>query len=71
MTRGATATRWKGPPAARRRGHNFTELPRIRSEGPAFALHHPHMIQRMPNELHIGREAVVGADEKRERTPTA
>jgi cytochrome c oxidase subunit 1 len=23
--------------------HNFTELPRIRSERPAFELHYPHM----------------------------
>ncbi|WP_197321659.1 cytochrome c oxidase subunit I [Saccharomonospora sp. NB11] len=33
--------------------HNFTELPRIRSERPAFELHHPHMIERMRNEGHM------------------
>ncbi|HEX3590188.1 MAG TPA: cytochrome ubiquinol oxidase subunit I, partial [Pseudonocardiaceae bacterium] len=30
--------------------HNFTELPRIRSERPAFELHYPHMIERMQAE---------------------
>ncbi|BBZ07013.1 putative cytochrome c oxidase subunit 1 [Mycolicibacterium doricum] len=36
--------------------HNFTELPRIRSERPAFELHYPHMVERMRAEAHIGRE---------------
>ncbi|MGV0835498.1 aa3-type cytochrome oxidase subunit I [Mycolicibacterium thermoresistibile] len=35
--------------------HNFYELPRIRSERPAFELHYPHMIERMRAEAHIGR----------------
>ena len=35
--------------------HNFTELPRIRSERPAFELHYPHMIERMRAEAHVGR----------------
>ncbi|MCW2629356.1 cytochrome c oxidase subunit I [Mycobacterium sp.] len=34
--------------------HNFTELPRIRSERPAFELHHPHMVERMRAESYIG-----------------
>jgi cytochrome c oxidase subunit 1 len=34
--------------------HNFTELPRIRSERPAFELHYPHMTDRMRAEAHIG-----------------
>ncbi|GED98342.1 aa3-type cytochrome oxidase subunit I [Gordonia crocea] len=34
--------------------HNFTELPRIRSERPAFELHYPHMIERMRVEAHAG-----------------
>ncbi|MDG3013133.1 aa3-type cytochrome oxidase subunit I [Speluncibacter jeojiensis] len=34
--------------------HNFTELPRIRSERPAFELHYPHMVERMRDELHVG-----------------
>ncbi|WP_051793085.1 cytochrome c oxidase subunit I [Amycolatopsis jejuensis] len=32
--------------------HNFLELPRIRSERPAFELHYPHMIDRMRTESH-------------------
>jgi cytochrome c oxidase subunit 1 len=35
--------------------HNFTELPRIRSERPAFELHYPHMSERMRAEAHVGR----------------
>ncbi|EGD56918.1 cytochrome c oxidase subunit I [Gordonia neofelifaecis NRRL B-59395] len=34
--------------------HNFTELPRIRSERPAFELHYPHMVERMRSEAHVG-----------------
>ncbi|MFI7670921.1 cytochrome c oxidase subunit I [Nocardia sp. NPDC049526] len=34
--------------------HNFYELPRIRSERPAFELHYPHMVDRMRSELHVG-----------------
>jgi len=30
--------------------HNFIEIPRIRSERPAFELHHPEMIERMKTE---------------------
>jgi cytochrome c oxidase subunit 1 len=41
--------------------HNFTELPRIRSERPAFELHYPHMVPRLRDELHIRhREDVTG-----------
>jgi len=36
--------------------HNFTSLPRIRSERPAFELHHPHMIERMRTEAHPSRD---------------
>jgi cytochrome c oxidase subunit 1 len=35
--------------------HNFTELPRIRSERPAFELHYPHMVDRLRAEAHVGR----------------
>ena len=35
--------------------HNFTTMPRIRSERPAFELHYPHMVKRMRDEAHIGR----------------
>jgi len=34
--------------------HNFVELPRIRSERPAFELHYPHMVERMRDEAHVG-----------------
>ncbi len=33
--------------------HNFTELPRIRSQRPAFELHYPHMIERIREEMHV------------------
>ncbi|MGE0783520.1 aa3-type cytochrome oxidase subunit I [Mycolicibacterium sp.] len=34
--------------------HNFTEIPRIRSERPAFDLHYPHLAERHRREAHIG-----------------
>lgn len=34
--------------------HNFTAMPRIRSERPAFELHYPHMVERMRREAHVG-----------------
>ncbi|GAB2641144.1 aa3-type cytochrome oxidase subunit I [Nocardia goodfellowii] len=34
--------------------HNFYELPRIRSERPAFELHYPHMIERNRAESAVG-----------------
>jgi cytochrome c oxidase subunit 1 len=34
--------------------HNFTELPRIRSERPAFELHYPHLVGRLRGEAHTG-----------------
>ena len=34
--------------------HNFTELPRIRSERPAFELHYPHLVERFRAEAHGG-----------------
>ncbi|MDM7489248.1 MULTISPECIES: cytochrome c oxidase subunit I [Rhodococcus] len=33
--------------------HNFYELPRIRSERPAFELHYPHMVDRIRAEAHV------------------
>jgi cytochrome c oxidase subunit 1 len=33
--------------------HNFTELPRIRSERPAFELHYPHYVDRFRKEAHV------------------
>jgi cytochrome c oxidase subunit 1 len=34
--------------------HNFTSLPRIRSERPAFELHYPHLAERLELEAHSG-----------------
>ena len=34
--------------------HNFTELPRIRSERPAFELHYPEYVERFRTEAHVG-----------------
>ena len=34
--------------------HNFTSLPRIRSERPAFELHYPHMVETLRREAHTG-----------------
>jgi len=35
--------------------HNFTSLPRIRSERPAFELHYPHLVERLQVEAHAGK----------------
>ncbi|AWG99053.1 cytochrome c oxidase subunit I [Rhodococcus ruber] len=46
--------------------HNFYELPRIRSERPAFELHYPHMVETMRAEAHVGvgrRHAAEVAEE--------
>ncbi|WP_347343664.1 aa3-type cytochrome oxidase subunit I [Jatrophihabitans telluris] len=32
--------------------HNFTSMPRIRSERPAFEAHYPHLIERLEREAH-------------------
>ncbi|CPX20540.1 Probable cytochrome c oxidase polypeptide I [Mycobacteroides abscessus] len=42
--------------------HNFTELPRIRSERPAFELHYPHMSERMRAEADPDPETALCAD---------
>jgi cytochrome c oxidase subunit 1 len=34
--------------------HNFHELPRIRSERPAFELHYPQLVERYREEAHVG-----------------
>ncbi len=34
--------------------HNFTSIPRIRSERPAFEHHYPHMLERLEAEAHAG-----------------
>jgi cytochrome c oxidase subunit I len=35
--------------------HNFTSIPRIRSERPAFEHHYPHLLDRLEAEAHAGR----------------
>jgi cytochrome c oxidase subunit 1 len=35
--------------------HNFTEIPRIRSERPAFEAHYPHLAERLQAERHVSR----------------
>ncbi|WP_433564480.1 aa3-type cytochrome oxidase subunit I [Nocardia sp. CA-151230] len=50
--------------------HNFYELPRIRSERPAFELHYPHMIERMRAEAHVGWGSRQHAVEELEKTPS-
>ncbi|MGW7536456.1 aa3-type cytochrome oxidase subunit I [Amycolatopsis sp. NPDC054798] len=44
--------------------HNFTELPRIRSERPAFELHYPEAVARLRDEQHVhwGRRAKEKTD---------
>jgi cytochrome c oxidase subunit 1 len=37
--------------------HNFTELPRIRSERPAFDLHYPHLVESSRAQAHVGGRA--------------
>jgi cytochrome c oxidase subunit 1 len=35
--------------------HNFTYIPPIRSERPAFEYHYPHLLERLEAEAHAGR----------------
>jgi cytochrome c oxidase subunit 1 len=55
--------------------HNFTSIPRIRSERPAFEYHYPHLLERLELEAHAGKQhghapalanATVGSDGPRE-----
>src|SRR6202012_4359326 len=41
--------------------HNFTSIPRIRSERPAFEAHYPHLLERLEAEAHAGRRGHVKA----------
>jgi cytochrome c oxidase subunit 1 len=51
--------------------HNFTFLPRIRSERPAFDYHYPHLAERLEMEAHAGRRplpaegSLVGGPDRR------
>ncbi|MGX7677877.1 aa3-type cytochrome oxidase subunit I [Jatrophihabitans sp. DSM 45814] len=38
--------------------HNFTSMPRIRSERPAFDAHYPHLHERLDREAHAGKKHV-------------
>jgi cytochrome c oxidase subunit 1 len=42
--------------------HNFTEIPKIRSERPAFEAHYPHLLDRLELEKHVGRRHEPYAD---------
>jgi cytochrome c oxidase subunit 1 len=35
--------------------HNFTSIPRIRSERPAFEYHYPHLLEQLDYEAHAGK----------------
>jgi len=45
--------------------HNFLEIPRIRSERPAFEAHYPHLLERLHAEAHLGKrhEPYAGVSE--------
>ena len=45
--------------------HNFTEIPKIRSERPAFEAHYPHLLDRLEQEKHVGKrhEPYAGVSE--------
>jgi cytochrome c oxidase subunit I len=43
--------------------HNFTEIPKIRSERPAFEAHYPHLLQRLQDEAHAGKRHEPYADQ--------
>ena len=42
--------------------HNFTVMPRIRSERPAFEAHYPHMLDRLELEAHSTGSGPMGPD---------
>ncbi|KQS54816.1 cytochrome C oxidase subunit 1 [Geodermatophilus sp. Leaf369] len=48
--------------------HNFIEIPRIRSERPAFELHYPHLQRRLQEEAHAGKKHGPYASELLEGT---
>jgi cytochrome c oxidase subunit 1 len=56
--------------------HNFTSIPRIRSERPAFEAHYPHLLDRLEAEAHAGRrnpgsrtvDALIGGSGQRQGT---
>jgi cytochrome c oxidase subunit 1 len=48
--------------------HNFTSIPKIRSERPAFEAHYPHLVEQLEEEAHAGR-AHRTATQMRSRDP--
>lgn len=48
--------------------HNFTGLPRIRSERPAFELHYLHMVGRIREEAYVYSESAVRHDRPGDNT---
>ena len=68
-TRGAGAARWSGRPPARRRGTTSRRIPRIRSESPAFDLHHPE-VRRDSNDP-VGARAAAAVDRRGARRLTS
>ena len=51
--------------------HNFTELPRIRSERPAFELHYPEYVERFREESHVHAGRGLRAARRRDRATGA
>ena len=47
--------------------HNFVEIPKIRSERPAFEAHYPHLLERLQVEAHAGKGHTPYADDVRRR----
>jgi len=43
--------------------HNFIEIPKIRSERPAFEAHYPYLLDRLQAEAHAGKRHEPYADE--------
>ncbi|WP_396327663.1 aa3-type cytochrome oxidase subunit I [Jatrophihabitans lederbergiae] len=41
--------------------HNFTSMPRIRSERPAFEAHYPHLIPQLEREAHADKKHRIAA----------
>jgi cytochrome c oxidase subunit 1 len=51
--------------------HNFLDLPRIRSERPAFELHHPEAVERMEEERHVRSKRAQAKVLDRDANPPA
>ncbi|MGY1603848.1 aa3-type cytochrome oxidase subunit I [Geodermatophilus sp. SYSU D00815] len=56
--------------------HNFLEIPKIRSNRPAFEAHYPHLVERLDAEAHMGKRhepyagvSEIGASEGQRQGP--